>query len=56
MEDDEKARDYLDRVRIELNQIVTIMLEANRDGMQIGFNIQPQPPYNIEVQVTKIWK
>lgn len=56
MEDDAKARDYLDRLRIEINKIVTLMMEADRDGMQIGFNIQPQPPHNVDIQVTKIWK
>jgi len=56
MEIDQKAQDYLDRLKIELSKVSTIMMEAARDGMIVSFSINQMPPFAADVKIAKEWK
>lgn len=56
MEDDEKAQDYIARIRIELSKVVSIMMEAEHDGFVVSFSIGHAPDHAVDVSLTKTYR
>lgn len=54
--DQQKADAFREQLKAPLNQVASIMAEANRDGFKVGFNIAMDGFGRFGVQVIEITK